>query len=405
MKLFSINFINIIRIILILILFSIISSNKTGVEQNSITEQNKIIIDSIISDIDSVINLRLIFAGDVMSHQRQIKSAFNKSENKYDFTENYTYVSELISSFDLAFVNIESPLVCEPPYTAYPNFRNPSEIVAALKDAGFNVILTANNHSNDAGSKALINTIEVIRKNNLYQTGTFKDQNERDSLYPLIIDKCGFKLAVLNYTYGTNNIKNEPPTITNIIDTAQILHDIEVSKLHEPDLIIAYLHWGEEYELYESEYQKKHAYFFADNGVDLLVGSHPHVIQPVKWIKSAENDSIICAYSLGNFISNQRFENTDGGMMLEVSFSKNIITGKINLEDFYHYLTWVYITKPTPKHPLGRYYVIPVSFYENGMIPELVIPEYSLPMMSEFAHNMRVHLNESSVSKEKQQKE
>ncbi len=400
MTLFSNNFISIIRIILILLLFSIISFNKTGVKQNSITEQNKNIIDSIISDIDSVINLRLIFAGDVMSHQRQIKSAFNKSENKYDFTENYIYLRDLISSSDLAFVNIEAPLVCEPPYTGYPSFRKPYEVVNALKFAGFNLFLTANNHSNDAGGKALINTIDIITRQNLYQTGTFRNQAERDSLYPLIIVKSGFKIAVLNYTYGTNEIENDPPTITNIIDTAQIRQDVAKAELSEPDIIIAYLHWGKEYELYENQYQSEYADFLANQGVDLIVGSHPHVIQPVKWIKKQDGDSVICAYSLGNLISNQRFENTDGGMILEINYTKNILTGEVTISNLFHHFTWVYISERTSISPYGNFYIIPVSLFENQKFPNLNLSEYDLSLMTRFVESMRKHMEENSVSRE-----
>lgn len=388
-------------ILLLAFLIIIITGIRPGTPRYTVSEDKRHAIDSIINEIDSVISINLKFAGDVMVHRRQLNSAYNRKTGKYDFSDNYIFLKELLNTADLAFVNLETPLVCEAPYSGYPAFRNPSEIAEALKFSGFNVILTANNHSNDAGGKVLKNTIDVIKSHNMYQTGTFRNQQERDSLYPLIIVKSGFKIAVLNYTYGTNEIENDPPTITNIIDTAQIRQDVEKAELLKPDIMIAYLHWGKEYELFENEYQREHAEFLANLGIDLIVGSHPHVIQPVQWIKRHDGDSVLCAYSLGNLISNQRFENTDGGMLLEVIYRKNILSGEIHLAEFYHHLTWVSITHPNSKHPSGKYYVIPISLFEQDMISFPEISEYGITMMSEFADNMRLHLKETSVSNER----
>lgn len=353
--------------------------------------------------VDSLKQLSILFAGDVMGHGRQIRAAFDEATETYDYRDNYKYVAPIIQSADLAVANLEVTLPGKPPYTGYPLFKSPDALAYALKDAGFNTILTANNHSNDSYGSGLINTLDVLGSLNLYHTGTFRDINERDSLYPLIIEKNDFKVAMLNYTFSTNGIPDTPPTFVNRIDTAMIREDIAKAKLSEPDIIIAYMHWGAEYQLTENRRQREQAQFLADAGADLIIGAHPHVVQPVRYIHKNNGDSILCAYSLGNYISNQIREDTDGGMMFEINYEKNIFTGEVEMIDYSHQLVYRHRTYRNDEFPHGQFFIIPIAEYEAGLIEDLEMPASEDQKLRNVTNVMRTSLKENeSVSKEKE---
>ncbi len=353
-------------------------------------------------NIDSFARISMIFIGDIMGHDRQIDAAWNEETQSYDYNHCFQYVKPILSDFDLTVGNLEVTLPGKAPYAGYPQFKSPDALACALKEAGFNVMLTANNHSNDGYGKALINTIDVLRELDFYHTGTFKNMEERDSLYPLIIDENGFRIALLNYTYGTNGIPDEEPTFVNLINEELIVEDIECAKGHAPDLIIALMHWGDEYKLIENSYQQRIAGLLSKNGVDLIIGSHPHVLQPVKYISAGEEkDSVLTVFSLGNYISNQTKYNTDGGMMFEISYKKNVFTNEIVKESFNHHLVWRYRSPRTKETPNGQFFVIPVAEYEAGLLEDLEMSEADIASMNSFAKRMRKHMSENSISTEK----
>jgi poly-gamma-glutamate synthesis protein (capsule biosynthesis protein) len=229
------------------------------------------------------------------------------------------------SNADLAVINLEYPLAGEP-YTGFPQFSSPDESVAAAKDAGFTVMATANNHSLDRGKQGLERTISVLNSMEIKHFGIYKDSAERNRNYPLFIEKKGIKLAFLCYTYGTNGIPEEFPNIVNQIDTALIAADIKKAQLASPDFIIAFMHWGSEYENTQNKRQSDLAHFMAAKGVNLIIGGHPHVVQPFEKIYAVgARDSVPVIYSLGNFFSNQRKRYTNGGIAFEVHLQKTKI--------------------------------------------------------------------------------
>jgi poly-gamma-glutamate capsule biosynthesis protein CapA/YwtB (metallophosphatase superfamily) len=351
--------------------------------------------------IDSFATITMIFVGDIMGHDMQISAAWSEETQTYDYVHCFQYVKPILSEFDLAFGNLEVTLPGKPPYAGYPQFKSPDALAYALKDAGFDVMVTANNHSNDGYGAALIHTIDTLIGLGFYQTGTFKNMAERDSLYPLIIEEKGFKIAVLNYTYGTNGIPDEAPTVVNMINRDVMKEDIEKAKSLEPDLIIALMHWGDEYQLIENKYQSNNAKFLAENGVDLIIGSHPHVLQPVKYVSAGDSDSVLTVYSLGNYISNQRRVNTDGGMMFEISYKKNIFTNEVRKHDYAHHIVWRYRAPKTDAFPDGRFFVIPVAAYEAELLDSLTMPDADVKAMNDFTTRMRKHMKENSVSTER----
>jgi len=305
-------------------------------------------------------HLSLLFLGDVMQHESQINAAYDPVAKKYDYASCFQFVKSYIASADVAIGNLEVTLA-GPPYQGYPTFSAPDELLFALKDAGMDVLVTANNHCVDKGKKGLERTIEMLDSLKIPHTGTFVDETNRLNDYPLIIQKNGFKLALLNYTFSTNGLPVTTPNIVNRIDTTLIRRDIAKAKKMTPDKIIVFMHWGIEYENLPAPSQKDVTKFCFKQGADLVIGAHPHVIQPMEWRKK---DDQLIAYSLGNFVSGQRKRYTDGGVMLRVELEKIAFkpdSAKTTIDSASYILEWVY------KNPEGRkkYYVLPVPRFEN----------------------------------------
>jgi len=274
-------------------------------------------------------SLKIIFAGDLMGHMTQVNAAKREAGgNGYNYKPVFKHLKPYFSSADLAVINLEYPLAGEP-YSGFPQFSSPDESIFAAKDAGFNVVATANNHSLDKGKQGLERTISVLDSMELDHFGTYKHSGEKINRYPLLVEKNGIKISFLNYTYGTNSLVEEEPNIVNRIDTAQISEDIRRARLASPDFIIVFMHWGSEYENTQNQEQRELAQFLASNGVDLIIGGHPHVVQPFDKIYSSSiSDSIPVMYSLGNFFSNQRNRYTDGGIIFEATLKKSSIAGR-----------------------------------------------------------------------------
>jgi len=302
--------------------------------------------------------IQLLFAGDAMQHQSQISAAFR--DGKYDYSSCFKYVKNEISQADLAIVNLEAPLGGRP-HKGYPQFSMPDEFAAALKDAGFSVFMTANNHAVDCHSKGINRTIDVLDSLDVYHTGTFKNAPEREKQVPLTVVRKGIRMAFLNYTYGTNGIVPELPCLVNMIDTALIKDDVKKARATNPDVIIAVMHWGEEYKLLPNKSQEQIARFLIRQGVDLIIGSHPHVVQPSQiYTDYAAKRTHLIVYSLGNFISGMKAVNTDGGQMISVTLKKK--NGKTQIEFCGNLLVY------TQQKRVGNkvdFTLIPVSSAEN----------------------------------------
>jgi hypothetical protein len=261
--------------------------------------------------------LKVAFAGDIMGHDTQIASALAAGDSVYDYKPCFQYLRPYLQEADVVIGNLEVTFAGEP-YKGYPAFSSPDGLADALLWAGFDILVNANNHALDRGSRGLIRTVRVLHQRGMVQTGTFPDADARVLYYPLIVEKYGIRIALLNYTYGTNGIRDRPPAIVNRIDTARIREDLQKAHLARPDFILAMLHWGNEYELTESPAQQQLADFLFSLGVDAVIGSHPHVVQP---IRGGDAGSLV-AYSLGNLISNQRSRYRDGGIVFEITLSK-----------------------------------------------------------------------------------
>jgi poly-gamma-glutamate synthesis protein (capsule biosynthesis protein) len=262
----------------------------------------------------------LLFAGDAMQHQIQLDNALRNGQ--YDYSSYFQFVKEDISAADIAIVNLETTLGGKP-YRGYPQFCSPDDYAAALQNAGFDLFLTANNHILDRRSKGLQRTLNTLDSLHILHTGSFRSLAERQIEYPLLIEKKGIRFAFLNYTYATNGLHPTPPQIVNYIDTAQIARDIRRAQALRADFIVANLHWGIEYRTKPNAEQEKLARQLISQGVHIVIGSHPHVIQPSQTLTDDAGEiTHLVVYSLGNLISGMTAAHTDGGQLIRVEVEK-----------------------------------------------------------------------------------
>ena len=263
-------------------------------------------------------HLSILIAGDFMQHGPQIKAAL-QSDSSYNYDECFARVIPVIEDADVAIGNLEVTLGGKP-YAGYPQFRAPDEYLQAIVDAGIDIILTANNHCLDSGKHGLERTILMMDSVGVPHVGTYLDSMDRAVNYPYLFEQNGIRVAILNFTYGTNGLKVEKPNIVNMMDTIVIAGDLAKAHSMNPDVIIALPHWGIEYQTLPSNEQRKMAKWLLDKGVDHVIGGHPHVAQPMELLNDGQN---FVAYSLGNVISNQSMPNTYGGYMVRLYFVKN----------------------------------------------------------------------------------
>lgn len=332
------------------------------------------------SQAQDTTRLSLLFAGDIMGHDSQIASAYDASTGKYDYTSCYQFVKPYIESVDIAIGNLELTLA-GPPYKGYPAFSSPDALAQTLKDVGFDVLVTANNHSCDKGKRGIERTIEMLDSVELKHTGTFTDEASRLNDYPMMLRKNGFTLALLNYTYGTNGIEVPKPTIVNLMDTTQMTKDIARAKQESPDFVIAFMHWGSEYQSQPNAFQKMITQFLFKKGVSLVIGAHPHVLQPMQFNKEQQQ---LAVYSLGNFVSGQRDRYKNGGAMVRVELMKiridSTITPSIDSVD--------YILQYVHRDEAKDYYIVPIANFEKDT-SKFIIQETARQAIQLFAKDSR----------------
>jgi poly-gamma-glutamate synthesis protein (capsule biosynthesis protein) len=259
----------------------------------------------------------LVFAGDAMQHQAQLDAAW-RSNGVYDYSECFKGIEPYVKTADYAVVNLETP-VGKSGFSGYPCFYAPESYVDALANAGFDMMLTANNHTLDRQDRGLKTTIAALNSRELDHIGTYANAAERAKAIPYVRTVCNIKIGFLNYTYGTNGISPRNGVVVDYIDRKQIDRDIMATRAAGAEVICVCVHWGIEYQLLPNAAQRSLADYLTDRGVDLIIGGHPHVIQPMEIRHSDKYDKdILVVYSLGNFISNMKTRDTRGGVMVRV---------------------------------------------------------------------------------------
>ena len=284
--------------------------------------------------------ITLLFVGDLMQHQGQIDAANAAAGGTgYDYSDCFAQVKTRISAADVAIGNFEVTLGGKP-YQGYPCFSAPDEYLNAIRDAGFDVLLTANNHCLDKGQPGFNRTLQVLDSLKVPHLGTYRDAAERKEKFPFLLEKNGFRLVFLNYTYGTNGLAAKAPSVVNYYNPTIIKADLATARALKPDAIIAFMHWGDEYQLLPNNEEKELADLLFNEGVTHIIGGHPHVIQPLELRKDSLGRKHLLAYSLGNFISNMSAPNTDGGLMVEIKLSKKTPSAPSELADYSYQLVW-----------------------------------------------------------------
>ena len=293
---------------------------------------------------DSITTVSISVVGDLMCHSVQFNYARVEADS-FDFTGVFREVKKYLNSSDFTYGNLETVLAGKSKsYSGYPFFNTPDAFLDAINNAGFDMLVTANNHALDQGEKGVFRTIKKMDEIGINHTGTFISQRDRDSVR--IVNLKNIKLAVLAYTYGTNDIpvpkgKNY---LINLIDFDLIESDIAKARKDGAEIVLVNFHYGEEYKREPVTFQNEVVNKTIEAGADIIIGGHPHVIQPVNYFKtdSAKLDTGFVAYSMGNFISNQRWRYSDAGLILNIQLVKNRNTDSIYIKNVSYVPTWVF---------------------------------------------------------------
>lgn len=347
-------------ICIIIILFILISKSSLFFNKNNInnsTLNNSSPTDEI-SSTENKITINAV--GDVMAHESQLKAQYNKSTDTYSFDNNYKFVSKYMEKADLSIVNLETTFAGNSvPYSSYPAFNTPDTLADALKNAGVDVVSTINNHTFDKGDLGFERTLEVLKERNFDTVGTVLDNNDKNYLIKNINN---INLGIISFSYGElrnnskylNGIKlsdksKDKANIFDVNNTENAFNIIseKLNYIKETDIQVLIIHWGNEYQRVPNKFQSELAQMLCDNGVDIIIGSHPHVVQTVEMLTPSDKSQIsnnqlssntditnknpkqtLVIYSLGNFISNQREEilgtpYTEDGLMVDIEITKN----------------------------------------------------------------------------------
>ena len=320
---------------------------------------------------DSVITATVSFTGDLMCHTPQYDNS-KMQDGHYDFNPSFDFVRNELRAADITIGNLELTMAgTEIPYAGYPIFNAPDSYADALKNAGFDFVVTSNNHSMDTGEKGLLRTISQLDKTGIGHTGTFGSQSDHDSVR--ILNIKGIRLGILNYTYGTNGAypAADHRYMLNVIDSNAIGKDIQAARRQGAELVLVYFHYGKENISEPTEEQKLAVEKSIGHGADIIIGGHPHVISPANYFKTrhAVLDSGFVAWSLGNFISNQYHRFTDAGLILTIKLSKNRRTQKYYKPVVCYIPTWVYrATNPA----MRKHIVFPAELAFGKTLPSYI---------------------------------
>ena len=289
--------------------------------------------------------------GDLMCHSPQYKYA-KVTADSFDFTPTFHEIKKYFDSSDFVLGNFETVTSGkEKKYSGFPYFNSPKDYITSLKKIGFNFLFTSNNHCLDRGEIGILRTLENLKKNEINSTGTFASQKERDSI--TVLSAKGIHFAVLSYTYGLNGnyLPKGKHYLVNLISDSLVSSDIQKAKSYDVDFVLVYFHFGEEYQHEPNSYQKAVVQNAIDAGADVIIASHPHVLQPVEFFKSkGKLDSGFVAYSLGNFISNQRWRYSDAGTILQFQIKKEALSNVLQLGNVSAVPTWVFKGKIESKN-------------------------------------------------------
>ncbi|WP_246834121.1 CapA family protein [Leptospira bourretii] len=312
--------------------------------------------------------VRIKVVGDLMCHNSQISSYYLSKTKEYDSSSSFEFVSNSLQDADLTLGNLETTIANDPnEFTGYPRFGSPIGYLTGIKNAGFDILSTANNHSADKGAFGIDYTIDSVNQMGMVPIGTFKSHSDYLNRKDFFIEVNGIKIAIYNYTYSTNGIPVKNDRIVRLLSEKQIREDVSFAKENGIHFVILWYHYGTEYEEKPDKSQTKWVQIGFEAGADIIIGGHPHVVQRIDHFQEEKNgEDRLVAYSLGNFLSAQNRENTDGGIILSFSLEINSQKEK-QIKNVSTEPVWVY--------PHG-YKIIPIVKYAQKEIP-IKLPKHS----------------------------
>lgn len=324
------------------------AANKKEVDKEETEDRAKEEIAEESEKKPEIKKVKLKAFGDIMAHMAQIQYAYNKGGGEYDFSDQFTYIKDFVKDSDIAIGNYETTTNPDLPVAGFPRFNAPESYLRDLKDTGFDIVSTANNHSMDTELEGVFSTMEAVKEAGLDYVGSFKDKTERI----LFKEVNGIKLAFLAYTYACNGRENlvipreEVENLGYLSDEDQIKKDIARAKSQGADFVIVYPHWGIEYQSMPNDEQISLGRKMIDWGADLVIGNHPHVVEPVEVYQAEDGRAGLIAYALGNFISYQNYENNqdirvEHSLALEIDLEKDLTSGKKKIADVNLHPIWV----------------------------------------------------------------
>lgn len=327
-----------VSVLAFILLFN--SFNSFNKKDNIEIVKNKQIVETLSINKTSKVTINAI--GDIMAHTPQLNAQHDPKTNTYSFDNNYKYVSSYIKEADLSIANLETTLAGDGiPYSSYPTFNTPDALADALKNAGVDIISTINNHTFDKGDLGVERTLDVLKSKNFSTIGTISKLGDENYL---IKEVNGISLGITSFSYGDikentkflNGIKvsDKSKDKLNVFDSSDVNDAFNIinntlKNISHTDIQILVIHWGDEYKRIPNQFQHDLAQKLSDIGVDIIIGSHPHVVQPIEIIKSTDkSNETLVIYSLGNFISNQRRELlgtpfTEDGLMVNIEITKD----------------------------------------------------------------------------------
>lgn len=323
--------------------------------------------------------IKLAAVGDFLMHIPVVHGAANPATGGYDFKPMLKEINFYFTEADYALANLETRLAGrERGYSGYPLFNSPSELASDMRQMGIDMVLTANNHSLDMGVKGLLATLDTLDAAGLEHIGTNRSREDREQ--PFIKDINGIRVGFINYTQSTNGIPVPPDRsyLVNMIDRDLMLADVAQMKEAGTDFIIACPHFGIEYQRQPDEIQKTVALELLRAGANVVLGNHVHVVQPMEFIVLEDSDRpAFVVYSLGNFISNQRWRYSDSGIMVNLIIEKGADEPAARLNRVEWLPVWVHTY---PSGGKTKYRVLPVdeaiAWYEAGEDPLLTAEDY-----------------------------
>ena len=342
---------------------------------SSTTDSEQVSSEDIIEPepIPEDINVTMSVIGDIMCHDSQYKDAYVKATDSYDFSYVFSDIQKYIQVSDIAVGNLETTFAGKDRgYSNYPTFNTPEQLAYNLKTLGMDVLSTANNHSLDKGYKGIVSTLDFLDDAGIAHTGTYRTAEEQNQI--TIQNVNGITMAFLSFTYGTNGIPipSGKDYCVNLIDEDLIVSQINLAKEQNPDIICVFMHWGVEYKTKQNKEQEKLADLLFKNGVDLILGGHPHVLQPMEKREITLDDGTtkdgFIVYSLGNFISGQNTLPRQSSAILNIGITKNGVTGKISIDEATYVPVYMYRAPNTGR--LQRYKLLDIEAniakYESG---------------------------------------